>query len=449
MADFFQNSPSFVNPSYATPEQLANARSYADALTKRSGENVNRPAGAAANVVDAITAALLRNNANTTQQQAAQGNSQDYSTLIGQLQNGQKPDPQVIGHLAANPMASPEARAWATKLISPEATTSVYGQPAYASPAAGVQAAPIQGNFQPGYRVNQGAEGVHTDAPMPAPGVSPAGPRMAAPPPGVSPGGPPLPTPQAGSGGGVPQAGAGSPAAPPAAANQPLTLDALAAKGREFAAQKAFTQGPADAQAAIVKGDIDAAATAPTIKRVAGVMLDDLQRNGDKMTFGPTAAWSNDIKRAAANYAPGLMKDQLETLASADSFDKMQAQLTGLLSKGGGTDAQLFNNMHSVPGSHNSREGAEALLKMTLQVADQQQGLRQFTAQAQNAPQYEAMRNDFYKRNPIINPLTNNPIALDVQNTKQASAGGYEKTATNPQTGAKLGLRNGQWEPIK
>lgn len=418
MADYFDTQSSFTNPQYATPEQLANARAYADALTKRSGGDVNRPAGAAANVLDAITAALLRNNANTTQQQAAQGNAHDYSSLIGQLQNGEKPSPDVIGHLAANPMASPEARAWATKLIEPQAVTSTYGQPAYQSPAAGVQAAPIQGNFTPGYRVEQGAEGVHTNAPIPAPGVSPGGPPM-----------PPPPTPQAASGGGVPQAGAGSPAAPPAAVgpngapNQPMSLDQLAAKGRDFAAQKAFTQGSADAGTGIAKADIDAAATAPTIKRVAGVMLDDLQRNGDKMTFGPTAAWSNEIKRAAANYAPGAMKSQLESIASADSFEKMSAQLTSLLAKGGGTDAQLFNNMKSVPGQHNSKEGAEALLKMTLQVADQSQALRQFTSTAQNAGQYEALRNDFYKRNPIVNPLTNNPIALDLERERQNSGG--------------------------
>ncbi len=421
MADFFDQQPNFTNPAYATPEQLANQRAYADALLKRSGETANRPTGAAANALDAITAALTRNNANTVQQQAAQGNAQDYSTLIGQLQNGQKPDAQVLGHLAANPMASPEARAWATKLISPEAVSSVYGQPAFQSPATGVQAAPISGAFQPGYRVEQGAEGVHSNAPVAAPGAPiPSTPKVVGDAEGVARG--LYPPPQPGAGGG-PQAPAALPTAPAPAAAQPLTLDQLAAKGREFAAQKAFTQGGAEANTGIAKADIDAAATAPTIKRVAGVMLDDLQRNGDKMTFGPTAPWSNEIKRAAANYAPGAMKSQMEALAATDSFEKMTSQLTGLLSKEGGTDAQLFNNMKSVPGQHNSKDGAEALLKMTLQVADQQQALRQFTATAKDAAQYEAMRNDFYKRNPIINPLTNNPIALDLERDRQNSGG--------------------------
>jgi hypothetical protein len=156
------------------------------------------------------------------------------------------------------------------------------------------------------------------------------------------------------------------------------------------------------------------------------------------MTFGPTAEWSNNVKRVAANYAPGLMKDQLESLASADSFDKMSAQLTSMLAKGGGTDAQLFNNMKSVPGSHNSKEGAEALLKMVSQVADQQQGLRQFTAGAKTAQEYEQLRNQYYAQNPIVNPLTGNPIKMDLE--KQ---GGAEDTKTiNGQTYIK---RNGQW----
>ncbi len=51
-------------------------------------------------------------------------------------------------------------------------------------------------------------------------------------------------------------------------------------------------------------------------------------------------------------------------------------------------------------------------------------------------------------KNPIVNPLTGNPIQQDIQKTS-SQAQGFEKTATNPQTGEKVGLRNGQWVPIK
>lgn len=433
MPDYFDQQSSFTNPSYASPEQLASQRAYADALQKRSGQDVTRPAGAVANVIDALMAGLTRNNANQVQQQAAGQNANDLSEVISQLKNGgpQSVNPETLGRIYANPMASPEHRALATALIGQTPVKSEFGQPAQQSPIGGIVAPTIKGPFTPGYRVEQGAEGVHSNAPVPAPGVTP---------PGVTRFDPqatqawrndnPLP-PQAPAPG-APQVSGGPPAPAPAAVpNTPLTLDQLAAKGREYAAQRAFTQGSAEGNTGIARQDIEAASNAPTIKRVAGVMLDDLQRNGDKMTFGPTAAWTNDVKRVAANYAPGFMKDQLEALSSADSFDKMSAQLTSILAKGGGTDAQLFNNMKSVPGSHNSKEGAEALLKMTLQVADQQQALRQFTSQAQSAAQYETMRGDFYKRNPIVNPITGNPIQADIEAARRNTS-----KATGPEPGA-------------
>src|SRR5580658_5082122 len=120
MADYFQSQPNFTNQSYATPEQLATQRAYAAELSKRSGENVNRPAGAAANVLDAITSALVRNNANDVQQRAAAGNAQNTAALISQLQSG-KVDPATAAQIYANPMASPESRALISALVTPQA----------------------------------------------------------------------------------------------------------------------------------------------------------------------------------------------------------------------------------------------------------------------------------------------------------------------------------------
>jgi hypothetical protein len=435
MADYFSTSSNFVNPDYASPEQLAQQRAYADALMKRSGESATRPTGAIGNMIDALTAGLTRNSANALQNQMAQANAHDLAAVVSQLQNGQRPDAQTLARVYANPMASPEHRALIDALIKPQPVKDEYGNPAYAAPSSGVQPAPIQGRpgtFQPAYRVHQGAEGVSTDAPIPAPGpvapptMAPRAPVASTPrvwgdkeaeAAGI------YPTPPGGGGGPAPVAGS-PPAAAPAIPNRPLTLDELAAKGREFSAQKAFTQGSAQTITGVQNEDIAAANNAPTIKRIAGTMLDDLTTHGDKMTFGPTAEWSNQVKRLAANYAPGLMRNQLESLASADSFDKMSAQLTSMLAKGGGTDAQLFNNMKSVPGAHNSKEGAKALLLMVNQVADQQAALRNAVAGARTPQEYEALRSQFFKDNPVINPITGHPIALDLQ---QSGGGGAAK----------------------
>jgi len=214
-----------------------------------------------------------------------------------------------------------------------------------------------------------------------------------------------------------------------------MTLDELAAKGREFAATKTYTQGGAEALTGVAKQDIEAATNAPAIKRISGMMLDDL-RGHPEMTMGPSAEVSNNIKRFIANYAPNMLGDkQLQALASADSFDKLSAQLTTMLANSGRSDAALFNSMRSVPGAHNSRQGAEALLLMQGQVADQAQALRQVTAGARNTQEYEALRNNFYAHNPIVNPLTGNSIAQDIETARRSggnSGGGARILSVRP-----------------
>ncbi|RTM13895.1 MAG: hypothetical protein EKK33_08970 [Bradyrhizobiaceae bacterium] len=430
MADYFQSGPNFVNPQYATPEQIAAQRAYAAELMKRSGREVNRPLGALANGLDAITAVLTRNQADKLQSDAAARNTESLASMIRQQQSGQRPDADTVARNLADPMASPEQRRMMIEMLMGKPVEDVNGRPGYASPITGVSAAPVQGNFQPGYRAPVQAEGVGTTAPIPAPGPVnrapvPSSARVwgdreaeAA---GLYP--PRSPTPSASG----PQAAA-SPGAPPATYLPPQvggTVRELAGLGREVAANKTFTQGGAEAISATQKQDVATAMQAPEIKRIAGVMLDDLRTHGDKMTFGPTAAWSNEVKRAAANYLPGPMRSQMEALASADSFEKMSAQLTSLLARGsGGTDAQLFNSMKSVPGAHNSKEGAQALLLMINQVADQHQAMREYVSHARTPQEYEALRSQFFRDNPVINPITGNPIAQDLTRERNGGGGG-------------------------
>jgi hypothetical protein len=339
-------------------------------------------------MLDAITAQLVRGNANQIQSDSATTNANNVSNLVSQSKAGGI-NPDTIGAVLANPMASPEQRELAVKLMTPERVSDLYERPGYASPATGVQAAPINGQFQPGVRTpsavsKDGISGTtFTAAPQP---------------------------------GGQPQS------------NTPVISGDNLGPAMGTMSRLGLNSARTGAVADFAKADLGAANDAPTIKRVAGVMLDDLHAHGDQMSFGPTAEWSNNIKRIAANYAPGLMKSQLGALAAADSFDKMSAQLTGLLSRSGGTDAQLFNNLRSVPGAHNSKEGAEALLKMTLQVADQQQALTQFTSVAQTPDQYLALKNQFYANNPIMNTASGNPIRLDLQGQNGSNGGGIGRS---------------------
>jgi hypothetical protein len=71
----------------------------------------------------------------------------------------------------------------------------------------------------------------------------------------------------------------------------------------------------------------------------------------------------------------------------------------------------------SVPGEHNSKEGAKAIIDML----KQQVGLNtRFVLENQGnygKPGFNplAAKAEFYKQNPIINPLTKNPISVDLQ----------------------------------
>lgn len=434
MAEFLPGN--FVNPQYATPEQLATQRAYAAALMKRSGEPVNRPTGAIANVLDSITSGLTRNNADTMQNEAAARNSGDLSALIAQLQAG-APNAQTMGQIYANPMASPEHRALVSALVTPKLIEDVAGRPGTFSPAAGVQAAPVQGNFQPGFRQPMSTPDASTTIPVPAAmppqqgsPITPTNPQGGAfgglnfKPAGWDNSSPP-------PGGGGPQAPvAGPPAGTAPAATNFLTLDALAAKGRELAAERERSQGGAVGEAGVIKQDIAAANDAPNVLKGVGTIKDNIQRFGDKITFGPTSPWSLEMKRAAANYAPGFMKDQLGAIAAADSINKVGIGLAGVLASQlqGGNNAETFaKSMQGVPGLTTSKEGALAMADMIQQSAMKSQQLgaiyRDLSASGR-LREYQAKREQFFTQHPVINPLTGNPIEMDIESAKKTSGGG-------------------------
>lgn len=467
MADFFQSNPNFVNPNYATPEQLATQRAYAAALMKRAPEGATRPTGAIASVLDSLTSVLERKRADELQGEAAARNAGRLGSVISQLQNGQRPDATNLGQIYADPMASPEARATVSQLIGPQATKDVYDRPAYMSPAMGVQAAPISGNFQPGFRAPESAGSVSTTTPFPAPmSGAPVSPPTTAPRPPVASSPrvwgdaeaqaaglyPAPPAARGGAGPKVPDA-VPLPAASAPAASVNSRIDALAAKDRELSAERARTEGGALAEASVIKQDIAAANDAPNVLKGVGTIKDNIQKYGDKITFGPTSPWSLEMKRAAANYAPGFMKDQLGAIAAADSINKVGIGLAGVLASQlqGGNNAETFaKSMQGVPGLTTSKEGALAMADMIQQSALKSQQLGAIYRQLEATGRlrdYQKRREEFLTQNPVINPLTKNPIEMDIESAKKTS--GYEQTATNPQTGERIGLRNGSWEPIK
>ncbi len=140
-------------------------------------------------------------------------------------------------------------------------------------------------------------------------------------------------------------------------------------------------------------------------------------------------------------------------MAGADAIEKLNFGLASQLAKTvGGTQGELYKAIGSTPGTEKSKQGTLALIDMMQQDQMKSQQLGQLYRQYESTgqlSQYPAAREQFLKSHPVTNPLTGRPIEADIQATRAAQGGAYEKTATNPQTGAKLGLRNGQWEPIQ
>lgn len=470
MAELFPSN--YAHPDYASPEQLAQQRAYANELLKGSAEKANRPAGAIGNMIQALTSNLERNRANQIQSQAAGQNAQDQSALIAQLQGGQKADPNNLGAILANPMASPETRALAVHLLTMRPKEDVAGRPANESPATGVVAAPITGAFQPGYRTPESAGNVSTTSPVaapPFPGATPSPMTPTNPQGGAFGGmnfkpagwdGPPSPAPPAPAGG--PTApGPALPAGPAPAASVGSRIDALAAKDRELTAERERTQGGAKAEAGVIGQDIAAANDAPNVLKGVGTIKDNIQRYGDKITFGPTSPWSLEMKRVAANYAPGLMKDHLESIAAADSINKVGIGLAGVLASQlqGGNNAETFaKSMQGVPGLTTSKEGALAMADMIQQSAMKSQQLgglyRQLEATGR-LRDYQAAREKFMTDHPVVNPLTKRPIEMDIQAVRDAA--GKSGAGGGPPVGAihngyrfKGGNPNDKanWEPV-
>lgn len=427
MADYFQSSPNFVNPAYASPEQIANQRAYAEALLKRSGETATRPAGVIGNGLEALASVLNRNNANDMQSQAAGRNASNLQSLISSLQNGGKVDPAVAAKIYADPMSSPEHRALVGALVGPKQVEDVAGRPGFISPSAGVQAAPVQGNFQPGVRTPESAGSVSTVTQQPAPMVTPPGmTRMQ-----------PQATQEWRNANPVPAAPASASSARPAGVPAPAPvlpqsapaptfddrfgasfsrLDALAAKDRELSAEKNRTEGGSKGESEVINKDVTGAAAAPATLKDLAIMRDTINTVGDKMTFGPTAKFSGDAKRVIDNYLPGAIDKG--ALAGADAIEKLNLSLAGRLSQQLGLNpSDIQRSIGSVPGVEKSKEGTLALIGMLEQSArnDQYVGTKLYQQNRGNLANYQEARQDYYDSHPIVNPLTGRPVQIDAK----------------------------------
>ncbi len=231
----------------------------------------------------------------------------------------------------------------------------------------------------------------------------------------------------------------------PGVGGGPSTRDQLGnlyRTGQDFAAQSAVNKTEREG----MQSSQQQALLVPETRQILNTMKQDILAHGDKMIFGPTADWVNNLRRSVVQHAPGLLSENdIAGLASADSFDKLSAQLQSIVGRQvGGTDASLLQGMRSVPGQHNSKEGALALIDMLDQVSQQQ---AKFMVQnrykiGQPGFDFTAAKQEFFEKHPIENPLTKNKLREDLGKTN--NQGGTTKTL-NGKTYQQI---NGKWHEV-
>lgn len=513
--DFFQDSPNFINPDYVTDAQRKQLRAYSDMLMKRSSGDIQRPTGAIANMIDALTGRLEMNRAGNLEQQALSKSTDQQAALIAALQQPQQPqqdaqvgggavaslppaatnaqapasvtatppmgkvnpiaadagspnaivadrfapaydaiakgdfdpqginsmlsrppippvrvaslspggagapagpqeqppvlptagapatpgpmpiqpvktaqlDPRLMSGILNNQMSSPEAKAMISQLIGQKVGEDVYGNPSVTSIIGGARNLPQSNGYTPGYRAPEGAGGASTVSPIIAPGV------------------------------GRPQA------VGPAPGSFADRIAPIAKAGRDQAAEAERTTGGAKAEGTVIENDVKAAAQAPLALKDLGLLRDTIKTNGDNMTFGPTAKFSNEAMRVISNYAPNLV-DQ-KALAGSDAVEKLNLSLAGRLSGQLGLNpSDISRSIGSVPGNEKSKAGTLALIDMLEQQArnDAYVGGPLYQQYKDNLGGYQQARTDYYNAHPIRNPITNNPIKLDAESQKQGSS---------------------------
>ena len=219
-------------------------------------------------------------------------------------------------------------------------------------------------------------------------------------------------------------------------------LDVIQKKGQEFTRSNLMNVAGSEPHAATLKQDQTFSAQAPLLKQTVGAIRDDIRTHGSEISWGPQTETVTQLKRFVENYAPGIFTpEQISGISAADNLQKMSGVLGNLLSSQlgnmGSTDFSRQLGQGQVPNMHNSKEGALALADMIEQGVDQNRKLgeefRKLPNNTKTDPNFDYIgwRQGFFNKNPIINPITHNPITQDLlkmreqPNEPQAYGGGW------------------------
>lgn len=243
--------------------------------------------------------------------------------------------------------------------------------------------------------------------------------------------------PRAAPPGAQPQAAAPQPGAPPQAAAPPQPgmppgvgamgnnngallapqgLDALAAKGRQFIAQRQQQETQLEG----IKQDVQAGNAAPGQLQALNI-IEDIARTTPMIT-GATAEPLLKLRQTINGLAGG--QDILGSTAPQEVYKKMNTYLATEVAKAmssrGASNFDFSTQMGNMPGNlMNSAQGTLMLASILKQIYRQNLQLGNEASTTQNFGGWTNRRTQFYDQNPIINPLDNKPMGTSRDTPQQ------------------------------
>jgi hypothetical protein len=396
MADFSLGT--LGNEIAPSPQSLAARRALALALQKEgtSTEPIRSPWQGVGRIAQSVFGGLDQYQTDQSELAARKQNGQ---ALADALQKG-----DLGGAVAAmnSPWTNPEAGKLAVGLMTPQWVDAAGGKALVTREGKQIGFMPEVKNYPEKY--GEGTEfnnlTIGTGDPR-----NPIAPLNIAPP---NIGGRPAAAPPAGAVATRPAAPVSPPAAPVSPATQ-AKIDYTNQMLAERARQKKLAEGGAESMAEPIKEARKAGVTAERAIQDLDI-IEDTVRNTPNLTTGPTAEQWTKFRQAIRG-TTGKDIGEPKSLQSSEIIQKLNANLASaevhaLTQRG--TQFDLYTYMKNNPGILTSREGTQFLTQIMRQIHQQDQGLDALANDKRNWENWPQAKRDYYKQNPIVNPITGN-----------------------------------------
>lgn len=198
------------------------------------------------------------------------------------------------------------------------------------------------------------------------------------------------------------------------------------------------------------------------VRNSLAILKDAYAKGGPNINGGPLGksllAAKQFVNQATGYDVGGLPESEVIDKTNLGLSFKLVKALTSR-----GTQMEVLGAMKANPGLLTSNKGSTYMIDLLDQQAKQAQELGEIASNVKNPSEWAKAKKEYYASHPLISPFTGKPlIGLEVskdfdqlkqgdatQPARAASQGGIQEgaTATNPQTGAKIIFKGGQWIP--